>query len=125
LFAGRAYNSRMLKIHCSGLTVSEVKELKALLKTRKDIGKVDMIPGLAAMNRRSLPMDCGAPVFWVVANISSASVIAGKALIGEASNGLYKSTRDWLAHKFPQKTVREIEVNFYGPDGRIIEHINR
>jgi hypothetical protein len=120
----------MLRIHCSGLTTGEVKELQSLIQTQSGVDDVQYQPDFSGIQRRSMPMAFVSPEFWILVKmaapaVSTAAVIAGKTMLEEASKDVYKRTREWVNQKFLDKTSRNIEVTLYGPNDRLIEKIEK
>lgn len=118
----------MLRIHCSGLTNGEVKELQSLIQTQSGVDVVQYQPDLSGIQRRSMPMAFVLPEFWILVKmaapaVSAVAVIAGKAMLEEASKDVYKKTKEWVNQKFSGNTARNIEVKLYGPNDRLIEKI--
>jgi hypothetical protein len=125
-----SYNSAMLKIHCSGLTITEIKELRALLKTLNGVADVQYQPDYSGNQNRSPTMGLVTPVFWVSISVVAPALkvtgtIAGTALLEKASDNVYKVAKEWLNYKWTGKKLRGVKVGLYGPDGTLIETVEK
>jgi hypothetical protein len=122
----------MLKIDCTGLTLREGKELATFLKAMNGVGEVRLDLDLTGMQYRSGPM-AFIPHFYLLVRMAEAGgaiaggglvVAAGKGAAEELGKDIYKALKEWMG-RFSDRSIAPVEVKLYGPDGRLIEKIEK
>lgn len=113
----------MVKIECTGLTLSEGRELSTYLESRNGVSEVRLDIDLRGMQTRSPQMSI--PHFHLLVHIAEGgigAIAAGAA--GDIGKDIYKAIKGWMA-RFSDKSVVPVEVKLYGADGRLIDKIEK
>lgn len=121
----------MLRIDCTGLTLTEGRELSTYLELINDVSKVAIDLDLGEMQTRSIQNTI--PHFHLLVHTALVGgsiaggglvVAAGKGAAEELGKDVYKAVKTWMG-RFTDKSVASVEVKLYGADGKLIETLNK
>jgi hypothetical protein len=108
------YNSGMLMIDCTGLTIREGRELATYLESKHGVSEVLLDYGLTGSQTRSH--------FYLLVHLAEDGIGAIRA--GDTQKNIYKAVKVWMG-QFSNKSAVAVEVKLYGPDRRFVEKITK